>query len=385
MQRRIIYKHLICFAILIFIEVCLLPSGIVAGEVGSPADSARSVEYYNDGPHVHRANDSTVIVFYLLKGAVVQNSFTLADTLRFRGFGADTALEYLIINEPLDSEIFIFEDVSKIFALSDVHGEYEYMAAILTGAGIIDSGGHWNWGTGHLVIDGDVFDRGDMVTECLWLIYRLEQEARRAGGAVHFILGNHELMVLRGDNRYINEKYLDGIVKKTGIKHEDLYGPDMELGRWLRSLPAIIKINDILFVHGGIHPYVLDYGFGIGDLNDAVRRGLDLRTSQLAFNDTVTYLFGNEGPFWYRGYHYEMENKYPKATEDELDRILSYFDARKIVVGHSEVDSVVGLYDNKVFAIDIPTDEFGGFQGLLWEGGRFYRVAADGARKFLDY
>jgi len=378
------YKHLICFVTFILIGTCLLPSRIIAREGGAQSDTALSVKSLNDGPHVHWPNDSSVIVFYLHEGEVVKKSFAVADTLRFRGFGPDTVSEYLIIKESKENEACVFKDVSKIFALSDIHGEYEYLVDILTGAGVIDNAGHWNWGTGHLVINGDVFDRGDMVTECLWLIYRLEKEAQRAGGAVHFTLGNHELMVLQGDNRYVHEKYQKGIVKKTRIKHEDLYGPDMELGRWLRTLPTVIKINDIVFVHGGIHPSLLDYGFSPEDLNDAVRRGLDLRSSQTAFNDTVKYLFGSKGPLWYRGFHYEMENSYPKATDSELDRILSYFDAQKIVVGHSEVDSVSGLYHNKVVAIDIPAEELGSFQGLLWEEGRFYRVKVNGTRELLE-
>ena len=71
---------------------------------------------------------------------------------------------------------------------------------------VIDTDLTWSFGDGHLVIVGDVFDRGPNVTECLWLIYRLEQEASAAGGAVHFLLGNHELMVMRGDLRYLNER-----------------------------------------------------------------------------------------------------------------------------------------------------------------------------------
>ena len=79
-----------------------------------------------------------------------------------------------------------------------------------------------------------------------------------------------------------------------------------------------------------------------------------------------------------------MEDRYPKATDVEVERILGFFDARKMVVGHSEVDSVMGLYGDKVFAIDVPVEEIGGFQGLLFEKGRIYRVNADGTRKLFE-
>ncbi len=52
-----------------------------------------------------------------------------------------------------------------------------------------------------------MFDRGEQVTECLWLIYSLEEKAKAVGGYVHFVLGNHEIMNLQGDFRYVQEKY----------------------------------------------------------------------------------------------------------------------------------------------------------------------------------
>ena len=63
----------------------------------------------------------------------------------------------------------------------------------------MDSACHWTFGKGHLVICGDLFDRGNDVTAELWLLYKLEEEAKEKGGYVHTILGNHEIMNLSGD------------------------------------------------------------------------------------------------------------------------------------------------------------------------------------------
>ena len=346
-------------------------------------DSSSSVDSLNDGPHVHWQSDSSAIVFYLCGGAVVKQAFNCIDTLRFCGFCRDTGVEYAIPLESPAIEPHVLKDASRIMAISDVHGEYEHLVDILVESGVIDDQYRWVWGDGHLVVLGDVFDRGDRVTECLWLIYRLELEAQRNGGEVHFILGNHELMVLRGDNRYVHERYLSGIVKRTRIKHEDLYGPDMELGRWLRSKHAVVKINDIVFVHAGISPSLVDRNLDLRDINETVRNNLDLRSSQLAFNEPVKFLFGSKGPFWYRGYHHEMES-YPRTSQGAVDSILIYYDADAVVVGHSEVSRVSALYEGQVVAIDVPVDDLGSLEALLWENGRFYRVTGQGELQLIE-
>ena len=347
-------------------------------------DSLAAVESLNDGPHVYLESDTSIIAVYLCHGAIDKRRFTGGDTIEFRGLCGDTGVVYAIPMSPEGEQPFEIDDVPRIFAVSDIHGEYEAFVEVLLKGGIIDDSHRWVWGDGHLVVNGDVFDRGDLVTECLWLIYRLQQEARRAGGQVHFVLGNHELMVIRGDNRYIHKRYLDGIARKSRIRHEDLYGPDMELGRWLRTLPTAIRLNDILFVHGGISPRMMASGLSLSGLSDAVRDGLDLSSAKVAFDDRVKLLYGSEGPFWYRGFHYEVEGRYPKTTDSDIDNILKHFAVNSIVVGHTGVDSVMSFYDGKVYAVDVPLEDLGTLQALLWQEGRFYRVTGSGELEPLE-
>ena len=342
------------------------------------ADSIHFEDPLRDGPHVFWQTDSSAIVFYLCNGSMEKRTFQVKDTLRFYGFCLDNAIKYIV---PADDAVIrpqAIDHASKILAVSDIHGEFDHLVDILTKSGVIDPERHWSWADGHLVILGDVFDRGARVTECLWLIYRLESEARENGGAVHYILGNHELMALRGDKRYVNDKYLKGIVKKTRIKYDDLYGPDTEIGRWVRSKHATIKINDIVFVHGGLSPFVVDRNLGMEQINDIVRGSIDLRSSRLAFDELSRFLLGNKGPFWYRGYHYEMKGNYPLVLSEEVDSILSFFGASTIVVGHSEIDSIMSLQDRRIIGIDVPVDELGSLEALLWDDGRFFRVTGKG-------
>jgi len=144
-----------------------------------------------------------------------------------------------------------FNNVSKLAVLSDIHGQYELCLKLFRANHIIDDNNQWAFGEGHLVITGDIFDRGEQVTEALWFIYELEKQAKAVGGKVHYLLGNHEYMVLQGDLRYIHEKYVKtAALLKT--PYDELYGDSTLLGRWLRSKSTIIKINDIVFLHGGI-------------------------------------------------------------------------------------------------------------------------------------
>ncbi len=338
---------------------------------------------YNDGPHVFWQDDTTAIVIYYCNETVIKDTIYDTDTIRFNGLCEDSAIEYVIPVNNFAINPYEYTEVSKILAVSDIHGEYEHLESALLKSGVIDNNLKWIWGDGHLVIDGDIFDRGDKVTECLWLIHQLEIQAKAQGGMVHFTLGNHELMVMQADDRYINEKYLKGIAKKSRIDHVDLFGPDMELGRWLRTKNIAVIINDILFVHGGISPSFVEKELKLDWLNNTVRNIIDYNSAKVAFDTTAKFLFGSKGPFWYRGYHYEIENRYPQITMTQVDNQLEYFGVNAIVVGHTGVEEISGLYDNKIIAIDIPFDELNCIQALLWKDNQYYRVNCDGSHEPL--
>ncbi|MFZ5979405.1 MAG: metallophosphoesterase, partial [Candidatus Zixiibacteriota bacterium] len=172
------------------------------------ADNAINIDSLNDGPHVFIQDDTTAIIFYLFRNEIIRETRYGRDTVRFTGICGDSGREYAVALSYLRDTVYRFENVPRIFIISDIHGEYGDFEDILIKAGVADSSLHWAWGSGHLVVLGDIFDRGSRVTECLWLVYQLQQEAPANGGRVHFVLGNHELMVLRGDIRYVHERYL---------------------------------------------------------------------------------------------------------------------------------------------------------------------------------
>ncbi len=371
---------LLAFAILLAIVLIANPNSLCQTQSDSTDFDLSSI---NDGPYVLLQTGSTGIAFYVCEGFFEYRSFDLKDTIMFHGFCQDTGEVYTITPDDFNIDPDVYENISKIVTVSDIHGRYDLFEDILIKSKVINKNQHWIFGDGHLVIDGDIFDRGEYVTECLWLIYRLEQEAKKSGGAVHFILGNHELMVIQADNRYINEKYMKGIVEVTTITHEYLYGRNSILGRWLRSKHTVVKLNDILFTHGGIAPSMIENGTTIQKINNEVRQNIEYNKKSPEISDFAKYLFGSEGPFWYRGYFYEMEDRYPQTTSDDIDNILSYFDVKSIVVGHTGIDQIEGFYDNRVInqhkTLDSATTE-----ALLWEDEKFYRITSVGEMQLIN-
>jgi len=362
------------------VSVLVLAAGLVPAMLGAqqPAPAA-SPNALDDGPHVYWVNMSNAFVFYVCGGQFRMEHFRVAGTLTFKGLCADSTVERSLAARGPKPDAFEFDGASRILTVSDIHGEYDAFVEFLQNAGVIDGQRRWTWGDGHLVVLGDVFDRGDGVTECLWLIHRLEGEAKAAGGAVHLVLGNHEMMALQGDLRYTNEKYLKGIVKMTGIGYPDLFGAETELGRWLRTKPAAVRIDDVLFVHGGLGPAALQRGLSLADINGTMRKSIDMSSMALFFSDLPFFLIGSEGPLWYRGY-FGPGSGYPQIMPAQLDSVLAAYGAKTVVVGHSEngVIPIKREYGGKVYGVDVIVEKLGGLSGLLYENGTFRQVMPDG-------
>jgi len=194
------------------------------------------------------------------------------------------------------SDQWHFSDVERIVAIGDVHGAYDALVATLQEASVVDDRLAWSGGKAHLVFTGDLLDRGAKSRDVMDLVMRLEREAHRAGGRVHLLLGNHEVMNLTGDLRYVaNEEYASFLDMESSKEREHWYrrfrrdrpldsdelnerwefdqkAPpgffghrkafrhDGLYGKWLLKKPFIVVINETAFVHGGLPPYVAEQG-----------------------------------------------------------------------------------------------------------------------------
>jgi hypothetical protein len=131
------------------------------------------------------------------------------------------------------------------------------------------------------------------------------------------------------------------------VEMRQAFGRDGEYGRWLRQLPVTIKINRLMFVHGGISPAVAP--LGCAAINDQVRRELtsDLDKTRAAPLSSLTARV--DGPLWYRGLAQEPDTFAPQVAE-----ILTALGARAIVVGHTVAPGgrISPRFDGRVIELD---------------------------------
>jgi len=271
---------------------------------------------------------------------------------------------------------------SPLFVVADTHGEFAILALMLQKHRVVDAKLHWSFGRGHLVILGDVFDRGAHQTEILWLIYALEAEARKSGGGVHLVLGNHEAMALHGDLRYLNPKYRLTAQVLGVSSYEQLFSADSVLGQWLRTKPAMIKVNDLLCLHGGVSKELIERGLTLSQVNSTIRAILDERA--FISRDEIgraEFLSGQSGPLWYRGY-FAGDWGPAEATADDIRRIREYFGVSRILVGHTRVPTITPLYAGEVIAVQVypqrDADAVVHFEALLIRDGRLWRAKPGG-------
>jgi hypothetical protein len=333
-----------------------------------------------DGPYVLYRNDS-VFVKYIENS----NGIKLVRTDSMPVASGSNAKLLVNTGEPgktfsvslkskLSNEKAEYSGVKKMLVISDIEGNFTAFRKLLQVNGVIDENFNWTFSKGHVVLTGDFVDRGTMVTEVLWLIYSLEEKAKAAGGYVHFILGNHEIMNMSGDLRYVQARYPEHAALMNQ-PYKQLFGPDTEIGRWLATKNVVERVGNILFVHGGISPYLNEMLIPLKKLNDLIRP--HYRDSAVEYTDPfLEIFFSNLGPFWYRGYY----TGNPKATTEQIDSTLKFYNVRQISTGHTIIaKNISSLFDGKLFNTDVHHAD-GHSEALLVENGKFSRVNDAGER-----
>jgi len=321
-----------------------------------------------------------------------------------------------------------WDGVDRIVAIGDVHASYDKFLALLRGTGLVDEGLHWTGGTSHLALVGDLVDRGPDDRKVMDLVMRLQPEAKAAGGEVHALLGNHDIMVLMRDLRYVDkksytafapdekpedrEKAWAGYVKAYGADRagdpklraafDDSYPPgffaymrmlDLEgpYGAWALTRPAIVKINGIVFVHGGltekvaaqgleginrgVHEAIVAYAKAAGALEPLIKgpatfeeiSAAAYEIEKGAFKGKLdpaqaeaakalvagldTSLLAQDSAFWYRGNALEAEG----VERRRIDDVLGLLKASTIVVGHTPTAQglVTSRFGARVYRADV--------------------------------
>lgn len=269
----------------------------------------------------------------------------------------------------------------RVFLMADTHGEFEVMTEFLIRQEVVDENLSWKFGDGHMVVLGDIFDRGARQAEILWLLYKLEAEAEAHGGRVHVLLGNHETMALTGVISNLNPRYLRVAAALGVAEYKTLFAKDTLLGQWLRSKATVLKLGDLLCMHGGLSIGGVTGEYTIEEINQTVRTWL--KSEESLTGDRLAFIKGSNGPLWYRG----LVKK--NATRDEVEAIKRFYGAERIAVGHTIVPSVEVLYESSVVAVQVyPTkDKATGKMNMegvyIDEQGVWYKAKIDGTREIL--
>ena len=226
----------------------------------------------------------------------------------------------------------------------------------------------------------------------LWLIYKLEQQAETAGGKVHYILGNHEIMMLQGNVSYANFKYIEAAKRISGVKFWDqatrsLYAENTELGTWLRSKNIVERIGENLFVHAGLNIRHVNENLDIKKLNQIAKAnyGKPYTNNFINASEEMT-LSGIYAPYWDRSLAMDFKNKMlyflnnvkaKETTQLDLEKICRYYQVSRIIIGHSIVNDIRTDYDGKVIKIDVhhgTSMRSGKTKGIILQGNRAIKV-----------
>jgi hypothetical protein len=271
---------------------------------------------------------------------------------------------------------------ARVVAIGDVHGGDAAFVAILQKTGIIDGNRQWAGGKAVLVQTGDVTDRGAGVRASLDLLMALERQAPKAGGRVRMALGNHEVMNMLGETRDVTPEIFASFGGERAYR--EAMGPKGHYGKWLRSHPAIIKIDDSVFMHAGINPDITTDS--IDALNDHIRQqidGWDRAVADLEREELVrplapiaevvgaaaaaklpladvgnTHLFHPDGILWFRGYSAWTDAE----GADKVRALLRRYRVKRLVTGHTvQRGGIRARFNGGLYLIDT---------GLL--GGKYY-------------
>ena len=270
----------------------------------------------------------------------------------------------------------------RIIAVGDLHGDYQAWIAIAHAAGVTDTANHWSGGKTILIQMGDITDREPDSLQIIRSLQQLQREAPRKGGKVFVILGNHEAMNLLGDNRYttagefaafvdsgsaarrdrvyeLNGPRIEAAFRQKDpkltadairqawmaehplgwVEHKLAWGPTGELGQWAANNPAILKIGDTLFAHGGISAEYASL-----PLQEVNRR---VRAAMAAADDSPNSVLTDPlGPLWYRGLVAQDADAQaeraraprpaaPLTIDQELSAVLAAYGAKRLVIAHT--------------------------------------------------
>jgi hypothetical protein len=253
--------------------------------------------------------------------------------------------------------------LGRIIAIGDLHGDLQAAIASFKLASLIDDTEKWVGGNTVVVQTGDLLDRGDFERPLLEWFDKMEERAKAAGGAVYRLNGNHEIMNVAEDLRYVSAAGFSAFNDNSGDRLPPEYSgaPDRAHGRllaflpgrpWAKKLsqqPVVLVVNDTVFAHGGVRPSHVAY--------DISRMNAEVSAWMRGGAELPRALQSDDTPYWIRDYGEEVTD----AACSALDSALKSLKALRLVVGHTpQKTGITFACDGKVARIDVGLSSFYG-------------------------
>ena len=236
--------------------------------------------------------------------------------------------------------------VDRIIVLGDIHGDWAALQRALRVGRVIDSDGKWIGASTHVVQVGDLLDRGgrsgavrsDEGSERKIFRYllALRRAAREYGGDVHLLLGNHELMNVSGDFRYVSPL---GLIDYRGHRgRRAAFRPGgSEAKAMACHMNSVLQIGSWVFSHAGITPRI-SKTYSLETVNNMVREYL---LGNREFEDGIRDMF------WHRGYGTE-------AACPAVSEALGQWQAKNMAIGHTvQTGGITSICSGGLWRVDV--------------------------------
>lgn len=278
----------------------------------------------------------------------------------------------------------IFPKVSRIIALGDLHGDFDFMIKLLKLSKVIDDSNKWIGGDTFVIQVGDQLDDcrtaggfnkcGDEYgpsnphadIEIIFFLKDLNDQAMRSGGRVIMLYGNHEILNIIGQPQHLTFKSINAFNGYVDPKNETLIFRDPldarkyafsngnEYARLLACThKAVVIIGSNMFMHAGLIPEIAEK-LNINNREDLYNFDIVVREWVLGLVKKIDLIALNEfGPFWYRKYG-KIQKDLPLDDEkcSEFASIMKLFKINNMILGHTPQNGITSTCGNHLHRID---------------------------------
>lgn len=258
--------------------------------------------------------------------------------------------------------------VPRLVVIGDLHADLENSRRAFRLAGAIDERDAWIGGSLTVVQMGDLVGRGKEDRAVLEFVLALQDKARTAGGTLHVLLGNHEVFAARPDHRWVAPEAFEAFrsLPTLNLKQPRVTAlPDAERARFaammpagyyakrLAALPAVLRIGDTVFAHGGVLPYWARYG--LDRINAEVAGWLSGKMAEPRSTLGLDDGSEDDGVMWSR--HFAVDWRDGCAW---LDESLSILKARRMIVAHTVQPKITSRCQDRAWAVDVGISRYYG-------------------------